>query len=104
MVGPKSITTYISTASHAGGNLYWCDASLDKIEKSDLSGNNRQLVIDLTQYNGIHPFDLDVYEDYIYWTDWGYSTLLRVHKSGAGEQNYGPQIFQQSGGIHIEQG
>ncbi|XP_038075260.1 prolow-density lipoprotein receptor-related protein 1-like isoform X2 [Patiria miniata] len=85
-----------------GDKLYWCDANLDKIERSDLSGNNRELLIDLTSYSNIHPFDLAVYGDYVYWTDWGYVTLIRVHTSGVGAQNYGPHTFQQSGGLHIE--
>ncbi|XP_022110416.1 sortilin-related receptor-like isoform X2 [Acanthaster planci] len=86
-----------------GNILYWCDASLDKIEKSDLSGNNRELVIDLTQYQGIHPFDLAVNEGYIYWTDWGYSNLLRMAVGGRGVQRFGPLVFQRSGGLHIQE-
>ncbi|XP_038075359.1 low-density lipoprotein receptor-related protein 4-like [Patiria miniata] len=85
-----------------GDKLYWCDANLDKIERSDLLGNNRELLIDLTSYTNIHPFDLAVYGDYVYWTDWGYVTLIRVHTSGVGAQNYGPHTFQRSGGLHIE--
>ena len=67
-------------------------------------GNNRMVLINLTMYEAIHPFDLALYDDSVYWTDWGYTTLLRVHETGRGEQNFGPQIFQQAGGIHIQEG
>ena len=50
--------------------LYWCDAQLDKIERVDLQGNNRVLILDLSSGNGHHPFGLALYEDVLFWTDW----------------------------------
>ncbi|XP_068706774.1 uncharacterized protein [Montipora foliosa] len=49
--------------------LYWCDAKLDKIERIDLQGNNRMLILDLSD-GGVHPFGLAIYEDVLFWTDW----------------------------------
>ena len=51
--------------------LYWCDASLDKIERVDFQGNNRKLVLDLNQTLGnMHPFGLALSGDVLYWSDW----------------------------------
>lgn len=51
--------------------LYWCDAQLDKIERVNLQGNNRGLILDLSSNIGsYHPFGLALYEDALFWTDW----------------------------------
>ena len=85
--------------------MYWCDASLDKIERSDLLGENRQVVKNLTELNlPFHPFDLAVYKDEIYWTDWNYVALLRVNINGLGEQIVGPRVFERAAGLHIQLG
>ncbi|XP_071798783.1 low-density lipoprotein receptor-related protein 2-like [Asterias amurensis] len=89
---------------HRESKLYWCDHLLDTIEQSDLNGNFRAVVLNLTRHSGtFQPFDLFLLEDNVnvYLTDWGPNTLIRVSKTGVGEQNYGPKIFQQAGGIHI---
>ncbi|XP_071809773.1 low-density lipoprotein receptor-like [Asterias amurensis] len=88
---------------HENNMLYWCDASLDKIERSDLLGENRQFVKNLTELNlPFHPFDLAVYKDEIYWTDWNYVALLRVNINGLGEQVFGPLVFERAAGLHIQ--
>ncbi|XP_033640186.1 low-density lipoprotein receptor-related protein 2-like isoform X3 [Asterias rubens] len=81
------------------GRLYWCDASLDRIEYSDLDGNGRSILVDLTVYD-IHPFDVAVYDGFVYWTDWRYS-LLRTSLDAATVENYGTVPFQKAGGLHI---
>ncbi|XP_071798807.1 uncharacterized protein [Asterias amurensis] len=89
---------------HRESKLYWCDNLLETIEQSDLNGNFRAVVLNLTRYNGtFYPFDLFLLEDNVnvYLTDWGTNTLIRVSKTGVREHNYGPKIFQQAGGIHI---
>ena len=51
--------------------LYWCDASLDKIERVDLQGNNRKLIMDLSSHSArYHPFGLALFEDTLFWSDW----------------------------------
>ncbi|XP_038066441.1 low-density lipoprotein receptor-related protein 1-like [Patiria miniata] len=87
---------------HETNHLYWCDGVLDTIERSDLLGNNRELLINLTQYAPIHPFDMVIYKDYIYWSDLVYSGVIRVHLNGRGEQNFGPTSFHEIRRIHIQ--
>ena len=51
--------------------LYWCDGYLEKIERVDLQGNNRMLILNLSSVNdSYHPFGLALYEDALFWTDW----------------------------------
>ncbi|XP_044180350.1 low-density lipoprotein receptor-related protein 4-like isoform X2 [Acropora millepora] len=56
--------------------LYWCDARLDLIERVDLQGNNRVVVLNLPKYHH-HPFGLALYQDALFWTDW---STQSVHK------------------------
>ncbi|XP_071809491.1 uncharacterized protein [Asterias amurensis] len=88
---------------HENNMMYWCDASLDLIERSDLLGEKRQVVKNLTELNlPFHPFDLAVYKDEIYWTDWNYVALLRVNINGLGEQFFGARVFERAAGLHIQ--
>ena len=47
--------------------LYWGDASLDKIESSDVDGSNRRVLL---QEGVLHPFSIAVFNDTLYWSDW----------------------------------
>lgn len=49
--------------------LYWVDALLDKIEKSNVDGSMRVLLP--TPESVIqHPFGITFFRGYIYWSDW----------------------------------
>ena len=48
--------------------LYWIDAGLDRIERSNIDGSNRGVVVS----RGIYaPFGISVYRDTLYFTDEG---------------------------------
>lgn len=64
--------------------LYWSDASREKIERSDLDGGNRQVLISAT----IYPFALSVHGNYIYWTD------LQLHGVYRAEKNTGSNMVE----------
>ncbi|XP_038059975.1 uncharacterized protein LOC119730971 isoform X2 [Patiria miniata] len=83
-----------------GGRMYWCDAGFDRIEYSDLLGQGRTVLVDLTSL-GIHPFDLFGYYDFIYWSDWVSLSILRVEASGRHVGTHGSESFGRAGGIHI---
>lgn len=57
--------------------LYWCDARFDLIERVDLQGNNRVVVVNLPSNKYHHPFGLALYQDALFWTDW---STQSVHK------------------------
>ncbi|XP_038072278.1 uncharacterized protein LOC119740886 isoform X2 [Patiria miniata] len=84
-----------------GNYLYWCDAYLDKIERSDLSGNNRTLVVDLSRSGLIHPFDVAVYNNSVYWTDWHDHSVGHLLPNGT-VGSIGPSVLAQAWGLHIE--
>ena len=56
--------------------LYWCDTILGKIERVDLQGNNRVVILDLSS-DFIHPFGLALFGDALFWSDWNDTS---VHK------------------------
>lgn len=56
--------------------LYWTDAVREKIERSDLNGQNREVLVSAT----IYPFSITVYGNYIYWTDLQLRGVYRAEK------------------------
>nr|XP_042899679.1 low-density lipoprotein receptor-related protein 1 isoform X4 [Parasteatoda tepidariorum] len=66
---------------HKSQKLYWSDARLDKIERCNLDGTERYVLLsDHPQ----HPFDLAVYDNYIFWTDWVAHAVMRADKITGG--------------------
>jgi len=65
--------------------LYWAGTDTKKygiIEAISLDGLNRSVVL----YGaGYHPFSLDVFEGFVYWSDWSKSAVLRMSKYGGGK-------------------
>ncbi|XP_060807225.1 prolow-density lipoprotein receptor-related protein 1 [Amyelois transitella] len=62
---------------HAAKKIYWADARLDKIERCDYDGSHRQIV---THSSAEHPFDVAVFGDYVFWTDWISHGVFRADK------------------------
>jgi low density lipoprotein-related protein 2 len=56
--------------------LYWTDAVREKIERSDLNGGNREVLVSAT----IYPFSITVFGNYIYWTDLQLRGVYRAEK------------------------
>ena len=56
--------------------LYWCDAGHDRIERVDLQGNNRVVILDLS-LDSMHPFGLALFGDVLFWSDWN---SRNIHK------------------------
>lgn len=69
---------------HQAEKLFWGDARLDKIERCDYDGTNR---IVLSKISPLHPFDMAVYGEFIFWTDWVIHAVLRANKY-TGEEVY----------------
>ena len=57
--------------------LYWADASLDKIESSNVDGSNRRLI---TNFNvlDLHPYGLALFNGILYFTDWIGSSVKSI--------------------------
>uniref|UniRef100_A0AAQ5Z5D7 Low-density lipoprotein receptor-related protein 2 n=1 Tax=Amphiprion ocellaris TaxID=80972 RepID=A0AAQ5Z5D7_AMPOC len=56
--------------------LYWADATLDKIERSTLTGENRQVIVHGVTY----PYAMTVFQQDIFWTDWTERSVFRAGK------------------------
>ena len=73
---PNGLTIDFTTSK-----LYWVDASLDKVEVSDLEGRGRQIL-----YSGRsvpHPFGIAVYNGKLYFTDWSYRAVTLGSTDGS---------------------
>jgi len=56
--------------------LYWADAKLRVIEASHLDGSHRRVIAEQI----LHPFSMTIFGQYIYYTDWYKSGVLRVNR------------------------
>lgn len=56
--------------------LYWCDGYHKRIERVDLQGNNRVVILDLS-LDSTHPFGLALFGDAIFWSD---RNIKSIHK------------------------
>lgn len=63
------------------GKLYWTDAVREKIERSDLDGGNREVLVTAT----IYPFAITIFGDYIFWTDLQLRGVYRADKHTGGD-------------------
>lgn len=78
--------------------LYWTDALREKIERSDLNGTNREVLIAAT----IYPFAITVFDKYIYWTDLQLRGVYRADKyTGAGMIEMVKRLEESPRDIHI---
>ena len=59
----------------SANKLYWADGWEDKIEQSDLHGQNRRVIL---QTVNIQPFGVALFQGYLYWTDWEKKAVLRL--------------------------
>ena len=74
LVWPNALTLDISTQT-----LYWADANLDKIERSNVNGGGRVV---LAQAGVIHPFGIALEAGNLYFTDWSDNSIRYVQTTG----------------------
>lgn len=86
------------TIDQANNRLFWADAKLDKIESSDLTGGNRQLI--LSSSTDIHPYGLALHQGTLYWTDWRTKSISRFNLSSGTEEEI-VRGLQKPMGIHV---
>lgn len=53
-----------------------------KIERSSLSGSNREVVVS----TAIYPFALTMFGQFIYWSDWNTRSIYRANKHDGSDQ------------------
>uniref|UniRef100_A0A3P8ZIX3 EGF-like domain-containing protein n=1 Tax=Esox lucius TaxID=8010 RepID=A0A3P8ZIX3_ESOLU len=78
--------------------LYWTDSSLDKIERSSLTGENRQVILSGLQY----PYSMTVFQQDIYWTDWTARSVYRAGKDdGSGFTVLAQELQYKPNDVHV---
>lgn len=71
------------TISYETGEIFWSDAREDYIATADFDGNNVRLVTSRDKNPDLHlhhVFSIDIWEDYVYWTDWEIKSIERCNK------------------------
>lgn len=64
---------YCLTLDYDAQVLYWADYTLNKIEKSNVDGSNRQLVTTSLVNNA---FSITFFNGRLFWTDLAYSRII----------------------------
>ncbi|XP_033640242.1 uncharacterized protein LOC117300656 [Asterias rubens] len=82
-----------------GDRLYWCDATTDKVESSDLNGQDRRIIGDFS-LDDIRPFDIAVYDGFVYLTDKRFG-IIRSNLQNIAIEHYGTTEVVDAGGLHI---
>ncbi|OWF46375.1 Low-density lipoprotein receptor-related protein 8 [Mizuhopecten yessoensis] len=67
------------TLDYVDQRLYWIDAKFDAIKSVDTNGGSGYTVLHDTQSIS-HPFAITLFEDNLYWTDWGTNSINKVNK------------------------
>ncbi|KAL3288606.1 hypothetical protein HHI36_003043 [Cryptolaemus montrouzieri] len=71
------------TVSYETREFFWADAREDYIAVADYDGKNIKIIASRDRTPSLrlhHVFAIDVWEDFIYWTDWETKTVERCHK------------------------
>ncbi|RWS16465.1 low-density lipoprotein receptor-related protein 2-like protein [Dinothrombium tinctorium] len=86
------------TLDYEDRKLYWTDALREKIERADLDGSNREILVSAT----IYPFAITVFGQYIYWTDLQLRGVYRAEKhTGAGMIEMVKRLEESPRDIHV---
>ncbi|XP_071944650.1 uncharacterized protein [Antedon mediterranea] len=80
------------------GKVYWCDAGTDVIEEANLDGTNRRRILDI---EGKHPFGIEMYENYLYWSDWTDGIYRVDRRTGIQSKQSSDFRLTKPGGLHI---
>ncbi|XP_032148954.1 low-density lipoprotein receptor-related protein 2 isoform X4 [Sapajus apella] len=85
------------TLDYEEGLLYWVDPSLQRIERSTLTGMDREVIVNVA----VHAFGLTLYGQHIYWTDLYTQRIYRANKyDGSGQTAMTTNLFFQPRGIN----
>ena len=65
--------------------LYWADAGLDRIEKANVDGSHREILITSSV---VSPHYIDYYDGALYWSDGYYNRILSASINSPSSVSY----------------
>lgn len=65
------------TIDYEAQRIYWVDASLSRVEFSNVDGTGRTLL----RFTSPHPFSVTVFGNLLFWTDWSSDSIHVTHKT-----------------------
>lgn len=65
------------TLDYEQSTIYWTDAGIHRIERSNYDGSNRRSVVNTDL---LHPFGITLFNETLYWTDWRTRSIYRCYK------------------------
>ena len=84
--------------------MYWCDAGTNRVEVADLNGQSRRALATITNVD-IHPFDIGIFNNDIYWSDWALTKIVNMNRHSPDEVTaVGEPVFTKAGGIYTKEG
>ena len=66
-------------SDHVGGRLYWIDGKLTQIKSIRFDGSDTHTILKDPK-SMPKPFDLVVFGNYVYWTNWQHKSIWRMNK------------------------
>ncbi|XP_001985922.2 low-density lipoprotein receptor-related protein 1 isoform X2 [Drosophila grimshawi] len=67
------------TLDYTQKRVYWVDAKSDSISSTKYDGSEHHVVLRNMEMLS-HPFAISVFENYVYWTDWRTTSVIRANK------------------------
>lgn len=61
-----------------GRKLYWCDPRKETIERIDLDGTNRKVIVQRSISGNSYPFSVAYHENFIFFTDILSGNIMKV--------------------------
>lgn len=71
---------------HVGRKLYWCDSRKETIERIDLDGKNREIVIQRSTSGNFYPFSMAYHNNFIFFTDIMSGNIIKVSLQDAAKR------------------
>uniref|UniRef100_A0A5S6QUQ5 EGF-like domain-containing protein n=1 Tax=Trichuris muris TaxID=70415 RepID=A0A5S6QUQ5_TRIMR len=79
--------------------LYWVDAKYRLIESSRLDGTDRKV---LSSSGILHPFDMTVFDDRVFWSDWSSKAIMMANVRNASDAGPVHSVQGQTYGVAVD--
>ncbi|XP_023030772.1 low-density lipoprotein receptor-related protein 1 [Drosophila willistoni] len=88
------------TLDYTQKRVYWVDAKSDSISSTKYDGSEHHVVLRNKEILS-HPFAISVFENYVYWTDWRTTSVIRANKWNGSDVEVLQRTQSQPFGIQV---